>query len=143
MNKKKTPTPTTTDNLLAEIFQSPEYQEALKQRLIDGTAKASEINLARSLGLAIPIQDEDTLLREAMRRMDKHARQILHRLIRMADGLDVTPVTPIFNERHNLVGLQFTHENEHRPTEDLLGSQQVLEPVEQPVDEQDLLPPRP
>ena len=61
----------------------------------------------------------------------------------LADGLDVMPVTPILNERHNLVGLQFTHEDEHRPTDDLLGSQQVPEPVEQPVDDHDLLPPRP
>jgi len=61
----------------------------------------------------------------------------------LTDGLDVTPVTPIFNERNNLVGLQFTHEDEHCPTDDLLGSQQVPEPVEQPVDDQALLPPRP
>jgi hypothetical protein len=53
----------------------------------------------------------------------------------LADGFDVTPVTPIFNERHNLVGLRFTHEDEHCPTDDLLGSQ--------PVDDQALLPPRP
>jgi hypothetical protein len=62
----------------------------------------------------------------------------------LADGFDITPVTPIFNnERHNLVGLQFTHEDEHRLTDDLLRSQQVPEPVELPVDDQDLLPPRP
>jgi hypothetical protein len=61
----------------------------------------------------------------------------------LADGLDVTPVTPIFNERHNLVGLQFTHEDEHCLTDDLVGSQQVPEPVELPVNDQDLLPPRP
>jgi len=61
----------------------------------------------------------------------------------LADGFNVSPGPPIFNERHNLVGLQFTHEDEHCPTEHLLGSRQVPEPVEQPVDDQALLPPRP
>jgi hypothetical protein len=61
----------------------------------------------------------------------------------LADGFNVAPLPPIFNERHNLVGLQFTHEDEHCPTDNLLGSRQVPEPVEQPVDDQALLPPCP
>jgi hypothetical protein len=78
MTRKKSSGPSTgTDALLAEIFRSPEYLAALKDRLIRGEAKAQEIAVARSLGLLIPRQDEDTEAREAMRRMG-HGRSTDH-----------------------------------------------------------------
>ncbi len=90
MSKPKKPS-TSTDAMLAEIFQSPEYQSALKERLISDTAKASEINLARSLGIFVPIQDEDTAAREAMRAMDRDARALIMDILRMMD----TPATAV------------------------------------------------
>ena len=69
------------DEALREVFRSPEYLEALKARLLNGTAKKSEIDLARSLGITI---DDETSEREAMRQMDPAARNVLLDMCRMS-----------------------------------------------------------
>ena len=76
-SRKKNSGPSTgTDALLADIFRSPEYLAALKDRLIRGEAKAQEIAVARSLGLLIPRQDEDTEARENLRRVPLATRRL-------------------------------------------------------------------
>lgn len=73
----KKPKPTSTDATLREIFASEEYQAALRERLVSGTAKASEIQLARQLGLLTAEQDDEARTKEGLRQMDDEARSVL------------------------------------------------------------------
>jgi hypothetical protein len=84
--KKRTePTASTMDAMLQGIFQSPEYQTALKERLVSGKGvTAAEINLARSLGMRVPVGDGDDEARENLRRMDPLTRGLLSDLDRLA-----------------------------------------------------------
>jgi hypothetical protein len=84
MAKRRTPAaPSTSDSILREILESEDYKAALRSRLLAGKATASEIGLARDLGLTItvPIKDREAAEREAMRRMPiEHRRQMTDRI---------------------------------------------------------------
>jgi hypothetical protein len=71
----------TADEALREVFRSPEYLDALKARLLNGTAKQSEIALARSLGVIV---DDQSAAREALRKMDRATLRVLLEMCRMA-----------------------------------------------------------
>ena len=89
--RRKTPAPTTAaDGMLAEIFASPEYQNALRERLVSGKFTAAEINLARSLGMRVPVGDGDDDARENIRKADRAAMSVLADLDRMAMSPDST-----------------------------------------------------
>src|ERR1700730_8277596 len=142
MSKPKKPS-TSTDAMLAEIFQSPEYQSALKERLISGTAKASEINLARSLGIFVPIQGEDTAAREAMRKMDRDTLRLLMDLIRMSSSKEATDLRVI--QIGDLISLGYDRivrakiEAQERIDAGGWTPGKTTEPVETPTDD-DLMP---
>ena len=62
------------DAELRDLFASEEMKAALRQRIIDGTAKKHEIDLARTVGIAIT---EEEQAREYMRQMNAPARAML------------------------------------------------------------------
>ena len=102
--KKSSGSSTGTDALLAEIFRSPEYLAALKDRLIRGEAKAQEIAVARSLGLLIPRQDEDTEARENLRRVPLATRRLMSDIDRMALSAESTRLV-IIRDPSGVVGV--------------------------------------
>jgi hypothetical protein len=70
--------------VLRSIIESPEYRDALKQRLLAGKATASEIGLARELGVttAVSIKTKADAEREAMRIMPVDRRRLMTDTIR-------------------------------------------------------------
>ena len=76
----------TIDQSLREIFASPEYAEALKQRLINGQAKPSEIALARSLGLWSDEAAAEQSARAGLQSMDSETRSLLMDLLAVVDS---------------------------------------------------------
>lgn len=84
--RKKRPAPTGPgDSVLRDILESAEYREALKARMLAGKASASELGLARDLGMAVPVLDRDTEFREALRAMDREARAVFGDILRMTN----------------------------------------------------------
>jgi hypothetical protein len=71
------------EDFVKDLFQSEEYRTALKQRVLDGTAKKHEIELAQSLGLAISEEDQ---ARENVRAMDRPTMRLLMDLIVVSES---------------------------------------------------------
>jgi hypothetical protein len=77
------------DAILREVMSSPEFVEALKARAIAGKVTATEANLLRSIGVAVPgsIRNEEDIEKEAMRRMTMQERSTLGDLLRKHNAL--------------------------------------------------------
>jgi hypothetical protein len=85
MSKRRTPpAPSPADSVLREILESDEYKAALRDRMLAGKATAAEIGLARSLGLAVKLNDGDDDARDAMKAMDLETSRLLSDLVRMS-----------------------------------------------------------
>jgi hypothetical protein len=69
-----------TENALKEVFASEEYRTALKARLVAGTAKASEINLARTLGM-LSEEVERSIANGNIAKMDPGARRAVQDIL--------------------------------------------------------------
>lgn len=86
--RRKPPTPTVGDSVLREIIESPEYKQALKDRLLAGKATSQELSLARELNVAVSVQDKDEQAREALRALDPDSRQALGDILRLTDRVE-------------------------------------------------------
>ena len=131
---------TAADQTLREVFESPEYLAALRERLVAGTAKKSEVDLARSLGIVV---DDETAEREAMRQMEPRARGVLLDMNRMAGTSASTELRVIQGGDYIGVGYSVTtrQQNDAKLRQDL-GLKPTTEPDASTEDEPDLLPAR-
>jgi len=100
--------PITAERFVRDILASEEYREALKGRLLAGTAKVAELELAAKLGLATETDAAaDEQGREAMRRMPRYMRRILMRLLRISNGSVPVPACREITGPGGTVGLVF------------------------------------
>jgi hypothetical protein len=70
---------------IRDVFKSEEYVAALRQRIVDGTAKKFEVDLAQTLGIAVTQEDRTC---EALRAMDPEARRMLNDLAVVAESVE-------------------------------------------------------
>jgi len=129
--KRSRPRPASpgTDSLLRQILESDDYKAALRDRMLAGKASATELALARDLGMTLDQGDPDDADRRALREMDPAALSVLGDLLR----LDPRRLRVI--RAGSIVGLGWNTDAvdpESRPTE----------PTSQPDEATDLMPPR-
>ena len=72
------------DATLRTVLSSPEYLAAVKERAIAGRITATEANLLRSLGVAVPVLDQDTAARENLRKLPREVLAVLADANRLA-----------------------------------------------------------
>jgi hypothetical protein len=119
---------------LAEIFQSEDYRTGLRSRILAGTAKPMELQLAVKLGLQPSLEAAEAEERARMASMPRHERTVLMRLLRRLAGLDTSPTRAITGGGGGLVFLS--------PVE-TTTSPVPLEPVpESDLTDDALLPPK-
>jgi len=128
----------TADEALREVFRSPEYLDALKARLLNGTAKQSEILLAQRLGLEV---DDQSAAREAMGKMDRATLRVLLDMCRMA-ATDANVELRVI-EAGDYIGVGYS--TTVRKANDAALRQRLKpttspEPDPEPEDEPDLMP---
>ncbi len=134
--------PISAECFVRDILGSDEYREGLKGRLLDGTAKVAELELAKRLGLAAEADPEDDKRRESMRAMPKFMRSIMLRLIRASNGSAPMPACREITGPGGTCGLVFESAYETGAgarTADQI-QQDTQEDTEPMADQADLLP---
>jgi hypothetical protein len=132
------------EEFISEVFQSQEYRTALKERLINGTARAGELEIARGLGLIKTDEEQSLEYKAKLRALQArapHEFTILNRLHRRLDGDDLSPSQAIEDPTTHLVcGVVFTNgAQEQRPGQ---GLPTILDTPADTAPDDDLLPPK-
>jgi len=143
------------EEFIAEIFASEEYRIALRARLIAGTARQGELEIARGLGLIKTDEEQSREYKAKLRALQArapHEFSMLNRLTRRLDGDDVTGSRPVMHpSTHMVIGLVFDTPSEMRPSDrdrlpTILDPQvrSIPSPSAEPAseDETDLMPPK-
>ncbi len=100
--------PITAERFVRDILASEEYREALKGRLLAGTAKVAELELAARLGLTAETDEAaDEQGRERLRSVPKFMRAVLMRLLRVSNGSAPVPAAREIRGPGGTVGLVF------------------------------------
>jgi hypothetical protein len=138
--------PRGAEGYVAEILNSEEYRSGLRSRLLAGTCKAGELEIAARLGLQPGEADPDEAAKlEAMRRMPRYMRRVLMRLLRISNGSVPVPACREIQGPGGTVGLVFAVADETGPgARDAEPIQQdpAAVPETEPTETDDLLPPR-
>jgi len=80
--------PVSAESFIADVLASQEFRDGLRTRLVNGTAKIAELEIAKRLGLAAGADPEEDERREAMRSMPRETRRTLMQIIRMSMSAD-------------------------------------------------------
>jgi hypothetical protein len=129
------------EDALREVFRSPEYVESLKARVLAGTARKAEIDLARSLGMPI---GESIVARENMARMDRATLRVLMDMNRLA----LSPASPELRliRSGDFVGVGYsvsTRAREEAKLRTAWNAKPTPETAPAETDDESLLPPKP
>lgn len=131
------------ESFAREVLNSEEYRVALRKRLVDGTARAGELEIAKRLGLG-PTDDggDDVEKKRRLVAMPEYEREIMLRLIRKCNGTDTTPTQQIVGAGGGLVFLAPDPRGDpSSPYDNRPEAGKRTETVETVEDDESLLPP--
>jgi len=131
---------------IRDLMDTPEYRQALKDRILAGTAKTSEINLARELGVFTTEERVELSAKQYLARMDPQALAVHNDLIRVSMSAASQTIRVVRSGGY--IGIVYPDSvdanklrmDPHAFSDPVIPSS---EPVSAPASEDDLMPARP